>query len=129
MPDTVTIRNGSARWDIRLEYLDELPLANWKAAMKHLARGGELNAQAIRDLNEWFPEAAQAACAELKEARETFERLYRDPKTEPRGTRMIRYSVNAELRRAVRQAQNKYDKLAARHHEFLAAKAQMKKEN
>ena len=129
MPEFVTIRDGSARWDIRLENIHEWTIVSWRAAMRHMVKGGDFNLRAVAELTEWFPETARTACVELREARETFERLYRDPKTVPRRERALHYSVNAELRRAVRQAQTKYDKLAARHHEFLAAKAQMKKEN
>lgn len=128
MPDTVTIRDGSAAWVICLKGIPDWTLTNWRAVMRHMARGGELNAEAADELAAWFPEAAQAACTELKAARETFERLCKDPKTLPRKERALQVSVNAELRRAFRQAQNTYDRLAARHHEFKAVKAKMRKE-
>lgn len=129
MTEYITLLNGTASWTIRLENIHEWPIVSWRAAMRHMIKGGDFNLRAVAELSEWFPEAARTACVELRGARETFERLYRDPKTLPRRERALCHSVNAELRRAVRQAQNKYDKLAARHHEFLAAKAQMKKEN
>lgn len=124
----VTIRNGAYRCDLYPDRIHEWTLAAWRGAMKQMAKGGEINLPAAEALAKYFPEAGRTFTEELQEKRLAFEHLYVDPKTLPRGLRGAQSDINARLRREVKQAQNKLDRLAARHHEFVAAKAAMKKE-
>ena len=124
----VTIRNGAYRCDLYPDRIHEWTLAAWRGAMKQMTKGGEINLPTAEALAEYFPEAGRTFTEELQEKRLAFEHLYKDPKTLPRRLRALQTSVNAQLRREVKEAQNKLDRLAARHHEFAVAKAAMKKE-
>lgn len=129
MTDYVVIRDGSAKYEIRTVAVDEWPMVNWKAAMKHMTRGGWLNDGAAEELASWFPEAIKAAGEDLKEAQTAYNTSYRPLKEIPKEDREKQKYLNLALHTSVREARAKQEKLKARYLEFLAAKALMKKEN
>lgn len=137
MLDYVVIRDGSAKYEIRTAAVDEIrtaavdewPMASWKACMKHMARGGWLNNGTAEELASWFPEAIKAASEDLKEAQTAFSTSYRPLKEIPKEDREKQKYLNLALHTSVREARAKQEKLKARYLEFLAAKADLKKEN
>ena len=129
MPETITIRDGSARFDIRLEAVHEWHILSWRAAMKHMVQGGWLNSEAECTLRLWFPEACRDAAQEEKEAKKAYDTSYRPLKEVPKKDREAQKNLNRALYVAVREARNKSEKLKARYLEFLAASANAKKEN
>lgn len=129
MLDYVVIRDGSAKYEIRTAAVDEWPMVNWKACMKHMARGGWLNNSAAEELASWLPEAIKAAGEDLKEAQTAYNTSYRPLKEIHKEDREKQKYLNLALHTSVREARAKQEKLKARYLEFLAAKALMKKEN
>ena len=129
MTDTVTIRNGATRLDIRLEKIHEWLMPQWKAAMKLLSKGGWLNEEAVETLAHWFPDAVKDAGDELREAKKAYDTSYVAIKDCPKERRDSQKYLNMALYTSVRDARNKEDKLKKRYLEFLAAKADLKKEN
>lgn len=125
MTDTVTIRNGATRLDIRLEKIHEWLMPQWKSAMKLMSKGGWLNGEAVETLARWFPDAAREAAANLKEAQKAYDRSYRSLKDVPKEDREKQKYLNLALYISVRDARQKEEKLKRRYLEFLAAKARL----
>lgn len=129
MLEYVMIRDGSAKYEVRTAAVDEWPMVNWKAAMRHMVRGGWLNEGAADELTAWFPEAIKAAGADEAEAKRAYNASYRSLKETPKEDREKQKYLNKALFVSAREARAKTEKLKARYLEFLAAKALMKKEN
>lgn len=129
MTDTATIRHGAARLDIRLEKIHEWSMPSWKATMKLMRLGGWLNTEAVDSLESWFPEAARDAAADLKDAQKAYNASYRSLKEAPKDRRESQKYLNLSLYTAVRDARQKEERIKRRYLEFLAAKADLKKEN
>ncbi len=125
MTDTVTIRNGATKLEIRLNKIHEWMMPQWRAAMRILVKGGWLNVEAAETLSCWFPEASQDAAIETREAKKAYDTSYRSLKDVEKEKRDAQKYLNLALYTAVREARNKEDKLKKRYLEFLAAKAEM----
>ena len=128
MLEYVNIRDGSGRWSVRADAIHEWPIVSWRAAMKHMVQGGWLNHRASAELAEWFPETIKAAEADEAEAKKAYQASYRPLREVPKEDRERQKYLNQALHVSCREARVKTEKLKARYLEFLAAKAQLKKE-
>lgn len=127
--ESITLRYGAARCDILLARIEDWPAANWKAAMRLMAKGGySLNEEAVRTLAEWFPETLRDAKSWWDEVIATHKREFRSYKDTPKDDWERQKYINAALNKTLHEAHRRYDRLSINYKHFMAAKASMKKE-
>lgn len=126
--ETVEIRNGSYCCVLILDRIDQWPTTQWAAIMRQMEKGGDINAEAVGFLAEWFPDAIREAKEWRDEVYRTYKRDFRPFKKTPRAEWEEQKAINAILNETLHTAKRRYKKLMAAHIHFLAAKASMKKE-